>query len=199
MRGVFDTDGFVAWGDSLTRSSGSSGSTHTYPYLLAVASHHYVENCGVGGETSTQIKARMLADTAKHTYPTIIWAGRNNYTSQATVEADIAAMVASLGHTRYLVLSVLNQDSALEYSGESEYAKIAALNAALSATYGARYVDVRSYLVSLYNPLDAQDVIDHGHDVPPTSLRSDAVHLNDAGYLAVANKVYESVSILEGN
>lgn len=186
----------MAWGDSLTRGSGSSGSTHTYPYLLAAVSRHYVDNYGVGGETSTQIKTRMLADTAKHIYPTIIWAGRNNYTSQATVEADIAAMVAALGHTRYLVLSVLNQDTALEYSGGSEYAKIAALNAALSATYGARYVDVRSYLVSLYNPLDAQDVIDHGHDVPPTSLRSDGLHLNDAGYQAVADKVFQSVSLL---
>jgi lysophospholipase L1-like esterase len=55
---------------------------------------------------------------------------------------------------------------------------------------------VRSYLVSLYNPNQAQDVTDHSNDVPPTSLRFDTLHLNDAGYQAVAAKVYQSIALL---
>jgi hypothetical protein len=43
-------------------------------------------------------------------------------------------------------------------------------------------------LISLYNPLDPQDVIDHGNDVPPSSLRADHIHLNTAGYEAMTKK-----------
>lgn len=102
-------------------------------------------------------------------------------------------MVASLGHANYLVLGVINRnDVANEYNTGPDYTTITALNADLAALYGAHYVDVRAYLVSLYNPLNAQDVIDHGHDCPPTSLSDDGLHLNNAGYQAVANLVYEN-------
>jgi lysophospholipase L1-like esterase len=134
----------------------------------------------------------MLADPIKKTYRTIIWAGRNNYTDPTTVKADIAAMVAALGHTNYIVLSILNGSGTNEWAGQANYLTLTQLNADLAAIYGTHYLDVRSYLVSLYNPLDAQDVIDHGHDVPPTSLRFDGIHLNDAGYAAVANLVYSN-------
>lgn len=151
---------------------------------------------GVGGETSTQIKARLLAASALLSRPTIIWAGRNNFTSASAVKSDIAAMVAALGHTNYLVLSVLNSDTANEYSGQSNYNTIIQLNADLATTYGSRFIDIRSHLVSLYDPGTSQDVTDHGRDIPPSTLRSDTLHLNNAGYQAVANKVYESISIL---
>lgn len=138
----------------------------------------------------------MLADTYNHRLPTIIWAGRNNYSSPATVKSDIASMVASLGHSRYLIVGITNADQAVEWSGGSDYAQIVQLNADLATLYGSRFIDIRSYLVSLYNPASAQDVIDHGHDVPPSSLRSDGSHPNNAGYQAIASKLYESISIL---
>lgn len=150
-----------------------------------------VLNNGVGGETSTQIATRMVAATPfTKSLPTIIWAGRNNYSDATTVKADIASMVAALGHANYLVLSVLNGEDADEYIGGADYATITQLNADLAATYGAHFVDVRSHLVSLYDPNDAQDVIDHNHDIPPASLRSDTLHMNNAGYAVVAALVY---------
>lgn len=195
LRGRFDV-GVVAWGDSLTSGNGSVNGGN-YPARFAVASGLSVFNAGVGGETSTQIKTRELQWASGHSTPAIIWAGRNNFTDPSTVKADIAAMVAALGHTHYLVLSVINRnDTASEYSGGADYTMITTLNADLAALYGSHYVDVRSCLVSLYDPLDAQDVIDHGRDCPPSSLTTDGLHLNNAGYQAVADKVYQSIGVL---
>lgn len=144
---------------------------------------------GVGGETSTQIRTRMIADVAKFGVYTIIWAGRNNFTDPTTVKADIAAMVASLTTTKYVVLSVTNGDFPIEYSGAADYTTMMTLNSDLATTYAGHYVDVRAALVAAYNPADAQDAIDHGHDVPPNSLRVDSIHLNTAGYTLIANQV----------
>lgn len=187
----------AAWGDSLTAGSGLPES-ESYPANFSKITGYQYVNGGVGGETSTQIKDRMVAATATYTYPTIIWVGRNNYNSPATVKADIATMVATLGHDRYLVLGIINGDYATEYVGQSGYNTIVALNSDLAAIYGSRFVDIRTYLVSLYDTLLPQDVIDHANDVPPSSLRFDQLHLNNAGYSAVADKLLENVSILEG-
>jgi hypothetical protein len=132
----------------------------------------------------------MLADPSRFGEPVIIWAGRNNFTDPTTVKADIASMVAALTTSHYLVLSILNSDTPSEWIGGADYATIVALNADLAATYGAHYLDVRAYLVSQYNPSIPQDVIDHAHDVPPSSLRSDFLHLNDAGNQVVASFLF---------
>src|ERR1035437_48466 len=160
----------AAWGDSLTAGTGGT------PYLtqLQTLNARVIYNGGVGGDTSTQIATRFLADSTHRSWQTIIWSGRNNYSSQSTVLADIASIVAALPNPkRFLVLSVLNGDYAgLEYSGQSGYAQITALDAALAAAYPNNYLDVRAALVAAYSGANAQDVIDYGHDVPPSTLRS---------------------------
>lgn len=186
----FLTGLIAAWGDSLTAGTGGT----PYPLTLAGLRTAAVDNLGIGGETSTQIRTRMVADTARASYYTIIWAGRNNYTDPTTVKADIAAMVAALTTTKYVVLAVLNGEDPSEYSGAGNYTLITTLNSDLAALYPAHYIDVRAQLVALYNPGLPQDVIDHGHDIPPTSLRSDLLHLNTAGYTAVANMVSTYIS-----
>lgn len=105
-------------------------------------------------------------------------------------------MVAALGHTNYLVLSIPNSDSSGEWKGGASYPTLMQLNADLAATYGARFLDVRAYLVSLYNPSIPQDVIDFSHDVPPSSLRVDNTHFNAAGYQAIANYIYANRFLL---
>jgi lysophospholipase L1-like esterase len=175
---------FAAWGDSLTAGTGGTPYPTTLQSLRGAAT---VYNMGVGGETSTQIRTRMLADTSKLGLYTIIWAGRNNFTSPATVKADIAAMVAALGTSNYVVLSILNGNG--EPSGSGNYTTLTTLNNDLATTYGSHYVDVRAALVTAYDPALSQDVIDHANDVPPTSLRFDGIHLNTAGYTLVANLV----------
>lgn len=161
----------IGWGDSLTEGSGGI----PYPTALQNMTYFTVINKGIGGQTSTQVKNSFIADTADYNKSVIIWAGRNNLLSPATVKADIATMVAALGHTRYLIASILN--GADEPSGSSIYNSIISLNNDLKSIYGNNYVDIRSYLVSLYpNP---QDIIN-------VALRSDNLHLNTLGYQKTA-------------
>lgn len=141
----------------------------------------------------------MIAATDKYNYPTIIWAGRNNYSSPTTVKADIATMVAALTTDRYIILSVLNGST--EPSGNANYTTITTLNNDLAALYGSHYIDVRAYLIA--NGLTdagisptAQDTIDIGNDVIPTSLRTDTQHLTTAGYGSLAKRINQSISLL---
>lgn len=202
----------TCWGDSLTAGTGATSGL-TFPYQLGLLTGLSVDNQGVGGENSTQIKNRMLAATAKHNNFTVIWAGRNNFTAPATVKADIAAMVAALaaaGNTdRYVVLSILNGNyspsttvtgdplngptAGAEWSGQANYLTLATLNSDLATTYGARFIDVRAFLVSRSFAGVAQDALDRSRDVPPSTLRSDQIHLNNAGYSAVADIVFAAI------
>ena len=186
-------DTVAAWGDSLTAGSGGT----PWPTQFATLTGVTTLNRGVGGNTSTQIKDRFLAEPARFGDYTVIWAGRNNYTDPATVKADIATMVASLTTTHYLVLSVINGNyGGYESVGGDGYNFITGINADLAATYGSRFIDVRSLLVNAYNPSDAQDVSDFARNIVPTSLRAtlDNIHLNTAGYAIVANAVKAAYS-----
>ncbi|MEK6744295.1 MAG: SGNH/GDSL hydrolase family protein [Nitrospirota bacterium] len=183
---------FAAWGDSLTNGAGGNGTT--YPAVLSsLFGYRNVHNNNNAGGTSVDIRARFEADIAVHAGDfTIIWAGRNNYTDPTQVKADIAAMVAALpSPRRFLVMSVLNGNYAgSEYLGFANYNLIIALNNDLAALYPDNYLDIRAHLVSLYDPGTPQDVTDFGNDIPPSTLRSDAIHLNAAGYTAVGNRVH---------
>jgi len=195
---ISDGTHIATWGDSLTHGDGAAlGAYQTA--LVSLIGGYDILNGGVGGENSTQIKNRMLAAPETHAYPTIIWSGRNNFTSPVTVKADIAEMVSALaavGNENYLILSVLNASG--ESVGTSNYNAITQLNEDLSDIYGSHYVDVRSYLVSLYDSGQPQDVIDHDDDIPPSSLRFDTVHLTLPGYQAVAQKISQNIDVLQG-
>ena len=183
---------FTAWGDSLTAGSGGT----PYPTQLATLRlGDTINNRGVGGETSTQILTRFLAEPARWGDFTIIWAGRNNvYTAPAVVQADIATMVSKLTTSNYLVLSVLNGNyGGYDSVGGAGYNLITGLNADLAATYGSKYIDIRRILVDSYNPSLPQDVSDFARDITPTSLRADNIHLNTAGYGIVASTVNTAI------
>ena len=196
----------ATWGDSLTAGTGATTDT-AYPADLAKLSGYSVYNGGVGGQTSTQIEARMVADTSKQSWPTIIWAGRNNISSPSTVEADIASMVSALqsaGNSNFIILSVINGTN--EPSGSTNYDEIKSINDSLSSTYGAHYLDVREYLVQTGLSAEgiattSQDAIDYANDAPPTSLRAsgDTLHLNQYGYNVVAQYVYQHIALLQNS
>ena len=170
------------WGDSMT----DGFSTTNYPTQLTALYGYTVTNRGVGGETSTQIKNRLVAETAAYSKSVIIWAGRNNIASPATVKADIATMISTIGHTRYLVVGIVNGTN--EPTGSPNYNLIVSLNNDLKAIYGNKFVAIREQLVSKYDPAIPQDVIDRSNDCPPTSLHlsGDPLHLNTAGQTVVA-------------
>ena len=140
---------------------------------LAQSSGSYTFTVSVGSTVPCSAASVITLDNdALWPQPVIIWSGRNNYSSESQVLSDIAGMVASLGTNNYIVLSVLNGNYPSEYSGQSGYNQIIALNTALASAYGPHYLDVREYLVGLYNPANGADVVNFGEDVPPFTLRA---------------------------
>jgi LysM repeat protein len=194
------TVNIATWGDSLTQGANV---TAPYPADLAPLTGHYVFNGGIGGQTAAQIAARMLLDTGKYSWPAIIWSGRNDVavTDPTAVEASIASMVSALTTPNYIILPVFNNGT--EPSGSTNYTWITTVNSYLAATYGSHYLDAREYLVQ--NGLSAagitpstQDLADIANDIPPTDLRLDTntVHLNNAGYAALAGYIAAHASLL---
>ncbi len=110
-----------------------------------------------------------------------IWVGRNNAESSGVVMADIAAMANRAAGGRYLVGSILPAASDTPELAQH----ILGLNTSLATVYGDRFVDLHAVLQSSADgtPGDQQDV---AAGLVPRSLRTDAIHLNDAGYAVVA-------------
>lgn len=180
----------TCWGDSLTFGSGSTGQG-SYPSNLAMMTGLNVDNQGVPGETSTQIKARFMAHPEKWKNGTIFWVGYNNNTDTTTVKNDIAEMVAKLGHDRYLVVGLIKSTT----DGDTY---INPLNTYLKNTYKTRFIEAQNYIVSLYNSSYPQDAIDHANGDTPWSKRSDWLHLNNDGYYYMAKKINAYLGYLTG-
>ncbi len=155
-----------------------------------------VFNGGVVAQDSTGVRARMAADTARRNWISVFWFGHNNTSSPSQILADMAACVAALspGNSRFIVMSLLNEAVPTQIKGTAEYQNRIQINNSLAAAWPQNYLDIRSHLVSLYNPAVPQDVVDHNNDVMPSSLRHDAGHLNNAGSVAVARKVQEFIN-----
>ncbi|WP_233805611.1 hypothetical protein [Paraburkholderia sp. HP33-1] len=134
----------------------------------------------------------FLADTEGYDmWTAIIWVGRNNYADPSTVIADVKSIVQWLkpAGAHFAVLSVIKGEYSYEYAGAQGAQDIDDINASLKAAYPDNFIDVETTLVNSYDPSLPQDVMDHNNNIPPTSLRSDTVHLNDAGYTIVAGQV----------
>jgi lysophospholipase L1-like esterase len=110
-----------------------------------------------------------------------LWLGRNGADKGRTIAGDIEAAVASLGHQRYLVGSVL----AARLDDGPPALRIFELNAALKRSYGSRFVDVLGALVAAASE-SAEDQADARQGFVPRSLLSDSIHLNQKGYAIVA-------------
>jgi len=258
--------GIVAWGDSLTAGAGATGGSTgaaTYPAVAQalLSPPRAVMRQGVGGQSSTQIAARMnavpilvtvtsgiipasgsVAVTEKSVnvlvnsgsysgtmrgwlagvegtmttdgsgnwsfarsvpgtslpvdanarficawgqylrgYAAWLWLGRNGAQAGRTVLGDIAAAVASLGHSRYLVGGILPSTA----DSGAGLAQLATLNGQLAGVYGDRFVNLPAILSAAANGT-AEDSTDVAAGFVPRSLRSDHLHLNDAGYALVA-------------
>lgn len=119
----------TCWGDSLTAGTGA-GLREDYCTVLGNLLYRNSYNGGVGGETSSQIRGRMINRPAGlDDGITIIWAGRNNYGEANEIKNDIAAMVSSLpSEARFLVLGIICGDYSDEKPGKLGYSKIFNLN-----------------------------------------------------------------------
>ncbi len=117
----------------------------------------------------------------------VFWMGSNNFYDRAGVQADVALSVAFLSTRKFIVLGLLNAGS--EPSGSQSYQEITQLNADFAAAYPNNFIDMRRILVDSYDPSSPQDVQDHSNDVPPSTLRNDDQHPNEAGYAVIARTV----------
>lgn len=126
---------------------------------------------------------------------TLLMVGTNGvYTDPQTVIQTVTKMVAFLKpiNKRFVVLSLLNGgNEASRFSGTTGYTNTMVANDYFRTTWPDNYLDVRRVLINSYNPALPQDVIDFGHDVTPTSLSADTIHLNTAGYTIVAGAVQQ--------
>lgn len=120
-----------------------------------------------------------------------IWAGNNGIadtTTAASAKSDISAMIAHLGHNRYLVASVLTSS---DYTSE-RIAVLKQFNADLLDLYGNRFVDIYGALRTAGNG-SADDNADISAGYVPRSLRNDPIHLNAAGNTVAAREMYQSM------
>jgi hypothetical protein len=126
-----------------------------------------------GSSVSAPGTPQFVVDTPYVSYLPIFWEGRNNFAAESQVLSDIAAQVETVpSWQNYLVLSVINMNTASEWIGGSQYKQIVALNNQLANIYGSHYLDIRQVLISDYDSTQATDVTDYNHDVIPTSLRT---------------------------
>lgn len=147
-------------------------------------------NFGIPGQTSDEIAARFLAASSRRDDFTVIWVGRNNYTQTTQILANVADMVAALpAPKRFVVLGITTADFPNEYVGQSGYNLIIAVNEALRSAYQGNFIDIRSFLLTQYDPRNPQDLRDQANGIPPSSLRSDQIHLSARGYALVAQRV----------
>jgi hypothetical protein len=122
----------------------------------------------------------------------IFWLGRLNLSELGRVASDTQKCIASLTTDHYIVLSVLT--GASEGNGTATHYNTVALNNYLSQMFPARYLDVRAALIKAYDPANLQDVADYAADTVPSSLRSDAIHLNEKGHAVVAKAAADFIT-----
>ena len=164
----------VALGDSLTFGTGA-GPEQSYPAVLATLTGWNVENEGVPGETSEQICARLPELLARHRPALVlVLAGGNDFLRRMPESGVQAALASCAAHARAASVPLaLLPVPRLGLGGMS--------NAAL----------YRDSAASLGVPL-----VDAGLDewLATPALRADAVHLNAAGYRAMAARIAEGLA-----
>lgn len=127
-----------------------------------------------------------------------IWAGRNDNQLVAVILDNIRKCVAYVRAqgAHPVILTTINGNYASEFAGGANYAAFVDLAAALEDEFPVETIDIRRVLISQglaragITPV-AQDLTDIANDIVPSSLRSDAIHLNAAGYTVVGQVVYE--------
>jgi hypothetical protein len=184
----------VSVGDSTAAGNGSSNAATTSWFaLLASDQGCLYSNQGNPGEDATDCATRFLANwTSWPGYGDprtlyVIMTGYNQHNDTTGTPAAIKSITDALDavSARYLVCNITNgeNNAPAEYSGGADYANIISINSAELTRYGARTVQQREALVASYNSGIPQDVTDFGHDIVPSSKRSDNIHCNDAGQL----------------
>ena len=160
----------LAFGDSLTKGKGV-GSRDSYPAILAKLCGCQVRNHGVSGETTTQ-GLKRLPSVLDQTTPNlvILMHGGNDILrnhSPATTKRNLAAMIEMIQARGALVLLVGIPAKSLFFSSAPFYDELA----------------------DEYDLLLEDEIV--AALLKQSSMKSDALHFNKAGYAAVAGKIHQ--------
>ncbi|MBV7414486.1 GDSL-type esterase/lipase family protein [Aeromonas sp. sif2433] len=162
----------LAFGDSLTEGRGASP-TQSYPSVLAALSGHPVINAGVSGELSQAGRARLPALLAEHRPALVILLeGGNDIlrgSGEAALKANLAAMIEAVQGSGAQLLLVAVPRKSLFATGAPLYAELA-----------EQYQLV----------LDEESI---GELLRSPEFKSDAVHLNGAGYRTLAERLHRTL------
>jgi hypothetical protein len=136
----------------------------------------------------------------------IFFVGRNDVTQGKTAQEVIDMVAAGVLYLnknyfeQYLILSTTTATT--EVSGTANYIKIKAINDALSAKYGPRFVDIRRYLIdnatALFaaqslTPTGADTTALTGDTIPPSfMLPADTIHFTTFIQEAIGTYIYTS-------
>jgi acyl-CoA thioesterase-1 len=163
----------VAFGDSLTAGVGASR-LQDYPSQLANLSGLNVINAGVSGETTREGAKRLPTVLAKHSPELLILLeGGNDFLRnqpKAATKANLAAMIEQAQSQGVTVLLVAVPQKSLFLSPSPIYAELA-----------------EEYQLILIED-ELSDLLGS------SSKKSDAIHLNDSGYLALAKAIFEKIN-----
>ena len=162
----------LAFGDSLTYGVGASQG-QDYPSQLALISGFEVINAGVSGETTSEGKQRLAQLLTRHNPELLILLeGGNDFLRNqplAATKANLAQMIEAAQAKQIPVVLVAVPQKSLFLSPAPIYAELA----------------------EQYQLVLVEDALSRLLTSP--SKKSDAIHLNDAGYLALAEAIYQAI------
>ena len=185
LNNAINSTSIAGWGDSLTYGIGANPGG--YLAIFGNLSSKNTLNKGIPAESSSLVLQRFLNNPQFWKYSTIIWVGSNNIPFQSTILSDIATMVSSIGHNRYVIIGL--HVPSPNPNPSTGYTQITNINAALSSVYGARFFDLQAYFQTQGDG-SAGDNADIAVNVAPRSKRFDFIHFNPTGYSLLANKLF---------
>ena len=126
----------------------------------------------------------------------IFWCGSNDVgvAGISTVQMNVDKSIAKLSpNKRFLVIGPINHAA---YTASTQaYVDMRLTIDAMKSKWPRNFIDVQALLVENYNAGIPQDVTDYANKVVPSSLRADAIHLNNAGYAIVAAAVQSHLNL----
>lgn len=191
------------WGDSQVNTLESIAEGRNAPYqTLRTATQRMVVGKGVGGETAQSTNSRFQSAPELWHHTTLIWTGHNNFSDAANgyaqdgidVKASIASIIASLPHSRYLVLSVIIGPDLVGIAGLPALTMRKQVNSDLAALYGSRFLD-NSITFSTYDPSDSS-AIANGWMTATLGQEASVHHLNATGTALLAGLIAKRLNNL---
>ncbi len=196
-----------AWGDSMTSGSGSGGKS--YPDFLGELTGIPTKNFGIGGEDSLEILKRSLQYGAQEEDVLILQMGDNGgWEDLEDLISQYKRLIREARCDRYIIMSSTDDpddyDQIWAYTDEPIGLEDTWYEARYREVFGDHLFVGRQYLIRHgleINDLEETEVDRTRAEKGNISLQLrnpeiDNTHLNEMGYRAVAQGVYEQGKIL---